>query len=234
MRGLFITGTGTGVGKTFATALIARQLLAEGLSVGIYKPACSGAEIDAEGNPRWSDVETHFAALQGRFSREMICPRRFLAPAAPPVAARVEGRRVDADRLRAGLDAWRSHVDLLLVEGAGGWLSPLTETDSVADFAATCGFPLLIVAPVALGTINATLLTVESAERRGASIAGILLNEFTPPTGSLAETTNPDELSSRTNVPILTKIGWNQTEWPRETRTGRKVDWSSLAGCSGG
>lgn len=230
MRGLFITGTGTDVGKTFVTALIARQLVSEDVRVGIYKPVCSGA-IPDEGarDPRWHDVETHFDALGGKFPRETICPQCFLAPAAPPVAAADEGKRVDAELLRTGLDRWRNCVDLLLVEAAGGWLSPVSESDTAADLAADFRFPVLVVADNRLGTINRTLLTVESIQARRLTAAGVILNADEPPPDTLAQRTNAQELQARCPAPILTQVGWNQHLWLRDANSGRTIDWSAIA-----
>jgi dethiobiotin synthetase len=178
MRGLLITGTDTAVGKTFVTAWLARRLLAQGLRVGIYKPACSGAEFRADGEPYWDDVEQHWEALQGRYPRELICPLRFVAPVAPVVAAEMEGVELSLDQLLAGVQPWREQVDLLLVEGAGGWLAPLTHAASVRDLAVELQFPVLIVARQQLGTINHTLLTLESIQQAGLPVQGIVLNQI--------------------------------------------------------
>ena len=97
LPGLFVVGTDTDVGKTFLTARIARQLLEEGVSVGAYKPVCSGCEIGEDRSPRWPDVEMLAEALEHRFPRERICPQTFRAALAPPVAARLEGRRIDQE-----------------------------------------------------------------------------------------------------------------------------------------
>lgn len=181
MNGLFITGTDTGVGKTYVTCRLARQLRAQGVRVGIYKPACSGAQRHPEtGEWQWSDVEVLSAALAHEFPRALICPQTFVAPLAPPVAAQQEGRRVDPGLLRSGAEAWQELVDVLLVEGAGGWLSPVTDEETVADLASDVGFPVLVVAANRLGAINQTLLTVQSVHARKLAVAGVLLNNVSP------------------------------------------------------
>ncbi len=223
-HGLFITGTDTAVGKTFVTTRIARELQAAGVRVGIYKPACSGAETDESGRPMWEDVDAHFHALNGEFPRERICPQCFHAPLAPPVAAAAEGRIVDADRLQAGVDWWRGRVDVLLVEGAGGLLCPLTESTSIADLAVELGFPLLIVARLGLGTINHTLLTVEVARSRGLSMTGIVLNDYPPQANDPATQTNPEEIAKRSGVPFLGVIRAGMLE----SELGLAVDWNAL------
>lgn len=189
MQGLFVTGTDTGVGKTWVTTLLIRQLHREGVRVGAYKAVCTGAEQDTAGEPHWGDVEALSDALEGRFPAERICPQRFLAPLAPPVSARCEGRAVNAALLTDGLAWWRNHVDLLLVEGIGGLLCPLTDQQTVADFAAQCDFPLLIVAAQRLGMINHTLLTVGVARQRELPIAGIVVNQPLPTVDASHDTT---------------------------------------------
>jgi len=229
MHGLFITGTDTNVGKTYVTGLIARQLIAEGKRVGIYKPVCSGAETTSEGAFVWPDVEAHFDSLGGQFEREKICPQCFKAPAAPPVAARVENQTVNASLLEQGFHSWSSHVDLLLVEGVGGFLCPLTESTSIADFAIDIRLPVVIVAPRSLGTINQTLLTIEAIQHRGLIAAGVILNQHIAPENSIAEVTNPSELAQRTDVPILSCVQFGEGDELREPVAQCKIDWERLA-----
>jgi dethiobiotin synthetase len=202
LRGLFITGTDTGVGKTHVATGIIAALRALGRRVGAYKPVVSGSERGPDG-PVWSDLERLHDALAGEFERERICPQRFSAPLAPPVAARREGKTVDAAILRSGFDWWRERADFLVVEGAGGLLSPLTDTECVADLAVSFGLPLVIVARVSLGTINHTLLTIEAARSRNLAIAGIVLNQPLPADDDASPASNPEELQKRCAVPIL-------------------------------
>lgn len=229
MHGLFITGTDTDIGKTYVTALIARQLRAAGKRVGIYKPVCSGAETSFKGNPVWPDVETHFEALGGEFERERICPQCFQAPAAPPVSARLEHQSVNTRRLQEGFDWWSAQVEILLVEGVGGFLCPLTEAKSIADFATEIRLPIVVVAPRGLGTINQTLLTIEAIRHRGLLPAGIILNQHIEPKNSIAEITNPSELGQRTDVPILACVQFEQRDELRDPIEQCKIDWERLA-----
>ena len=203
LSGLFVTGTDTGVGKTTVAATLVRHWQISGRRVGAYKPAASGSVIRATGEPVWEDVEAYFKALDGTFPRDRICPQCFTAPLAPPVAARHEGREVDDDLLGAGVDWWRPQVDSLIVEGAGGLLSPLSGSQSNADVAAKLGFPLLIVGRLGLGTINHTLLTVAVARQLGLPICGIVLNATSPDTDDPSIKSNPQELALRCTVPIL-------------------------------
>ena len=173
VRGLFVTGTDTDVGKTWVSCLAVRQLREAGHSVGVYKPACSGATTAGDGLPVWEDVRELAAASEMSVPDSRICPQRFTAPLAPPVAAAREGLQVDSGLLRSGAAWWRGRADCLVVEGVGGLLCPLTGDEVVADVAADLGFPLLIVARGGLGTINHALLTLESAQRAGWSCAGL-------------------------------------------------------------
>ncbi len=230
LPGLFVTGTDTGVGKTFVTCLIAAELQAEGRAVGVYKPACSGA-VATHGGPVWEDVEALSAATGGRFDRDRIAPQRFLAPLAPPVAARAEGTAVDADALRSGAAWWRDHagVELLLVEGAGGLLCPLTETETFADLAVDLALPTLVVARTGLGTINHTLLTVEVARGRGLNVAGVVLCEAVPTGDDASARTNAAEIERRSAAAVLGVVPHGRPA--RLLRDGRpaRIDWFAIA-----
>jgi len=201
--GLFITGTDTDVGKTYVTAMIAARLHAEGVKVGTYKPACSGSALGDDGRPVWKDIELLREATEEQFDRQRISPQRFSAPLAPPVAAGREGRIVDAGLLRTGAYWWEDRCEFLLIEGVGGWLCPLTDSETVADLAVDLRVPLLIVARASLGTINHTLLTVEAARRRNVPIAGIVLSEVVAPSNSAETLANVAEIEKRCDVPVL-------------------------------
>ena len=229
MHALFITGTDTGVGKTHTACLIARQAVATGLRVGAYKPVCSGAESDAKGRLVWDDVERLAGAINVPATLDDICPQRFLAPLAPPIAARLEHRTVDAERLRTGLDVWRNRVDLLLIEGAGGLLCPLTETETIADFAVTVNVPLIVVARPGLGTINHTLLTIEASRRRNLRVAGIVVCETEESGDDPSFSANPAEIERWSGVPVFGTIPFRND---REILHGGKpvpVNWMLLA-----
>lgn len=229
MSGLFVVGTDTDVGKTYLTARIARQLLEEGVSVGVYKPACSGSEPGTDQTPVWRDVETLSEALHHRFPRERICPQTFRAALAPPVAARLEHREIDENLLLDGIDWWRGRVDVLLIEGIGGLLCPVSEQKTVCDLAERWKFPLLIVARLGLGTINHTLLTVEVAQDRGLDVAGIVLNESQPDQGNLAGQTNAREIELRCNVPILAVVPYRNSGGLRPLTETSTINWGGIA-----
>ncbi|MGD9635859.1 MAG: dethiobiotin synthase [Pirellulales bacterium] len=222
-RGLFITGTGTGVGKTYVAALIAKSLVAAGKKVGVYKPVASGCEL-RDGKLVSADAVALWDAAGRPGTIEQVCPQLFAAPLAPHLAARAEGKRVDAALLRSGLDFWRQNCDIVLVEGAGGLMSPLSDDDYNADLAEEFGLPLVVVAANVLGTINATLQTLIVADtfRDGLNVAGIILNSPQPPSDDPSTDSNADELAGRCVAPLLARVAY-------DADLGPAVDWWKLA-----
>ncbi|MCA9165116.1 MAG: dethiobiotin synthase [Planctomycetales bacterium] len=217
-KGLFITGTDTGVGKTFVTALLARAFAAAGYRIGVYKPVASGCECDAAGELVATDAVALWEAAGRPGTLEQVCPQRFAAPLAPDQAARDEGRRVNAELLRAGVEPWLASSDLVLVEGAGGLMSPISDEDYVADLAYDLGFPLLVVAPNQLGVINQTLQTLITAAsfRTGLLIGGVILNDVRSPDPAADPSvlSNLRELEQRCVPPVLAHVAWEAAEFP--------------------
>ncbi|MFO0905347.1 MAG: dethiobiotin synthase [Pirellulales bacterium] len=207
-RGLFIAGTDTNVGKTYVAAAIARSLRDAGVAVGVYKPAASGCRW-VEGRLVSDDATTLWNAAGRPESLEAVCPQVFAAPLAPHLAARAEGRELDWDRMRDGVRFWESRCEVLLVEGAGGYLSPLGDDAYVADLAMECAFPLVLVAPNVLGAINQTLQTVFVVRhyRGGLPIAGIVVNDpRLPAEPDPSRNSNVAEIARRAGVPIVTTL----------------------------
>jgi len=223
MPGLFITGTDTHVGKTFVSAIIARQLRHEGHDVGAYKPVASGCV--REGGILISEDALALWEAAGRpGDLNRVCPQRFAAALAPQLAAKAEGRDVDKTLLRQGIEYWRERSDVMVVEGVGGLLSPLTEGPFyVADLAAEFGYPLVIVARNALGTINHTLLTVGIAKARGLKVAGIVLNQPSADPDDVSVASNRAELAARAGVPVLAQSSF------KATALDATIDWWAKA-----
>ena len=202
----FITGTDTGVGKTYFTSLLTRALRQQGLDTLPLKPLCSGDRDDVDILRRVAD---HSATA------DEINPIWLAAPTAPLVAARRENRTIDFEALVAWFSKWQAQRQSLLVEGAGGWLVPITETHTIADLAVAFQLPVLIVVANRLGCLNHALLTVESVRARGLSCAGLILNSISAD-DSIAAATNRASLEEICDVPILAELvpGQDFLEWP--------------------
>ncbi len=197
----FVTGTDTGAGKTFVTALLTRALRTAGRDTVALKPVCCG--------PR-DDVDILCAAMDGELAPDAVNPLWFEAPAAPLVAARREHRSVDLAELTRWFRSHRARHRSLLVEGAGGWLVPLGSGTTVADLAVAFGLPVLLVVANRLGCLNHALLTVESIRRRGLECGGLVLNTIDDDQ-SVAVQTNRQILQEFCDVPVLFEISPGQT-----------------------
>ncbi len=200
MRGLFITATDTGVGKTEVACALLRGHRARGLDVVALKPAQSGHEPGEQ-----SDAERLGAAAGGSEPLELVCPYSFAAPLAPAVAARLEGRQVSFERIVACAQELAGRHAALLVEGAGGLLTPLTERHTYADLAVALGLPALVVARAGLGTVNQTALTCEALRARGVAVRGIVLNRLSEQ-GDPSEPHNPVDIERLTGSPVLASL----------------------------
>jgi dethiobiotin synthetase len=193
MRGLFITGTDTGVGKTHVTAALTRHLRARGIPALALKPITCGDRGDAE---------IFRSANQETLALEEINPVFFSAPLAPYAAGSLEERPLDPAALLAHVRALAKRFPgPFLIEGIGGWAVPLTRRHRVADLAAELQLPVLVVAGAGLGTLNHTLLTVEDIHRRDLHCPGIVLNFHRQPDNH-ATRTNPTVLEDLTNLPV--------------------------------
>ena len=196
----FVTGTDTGVGKTYVSALLIRALRAAGLDTVGLKPICCGDRDDAE---------TLRAAADDELELNDVNPVWFRVPAAPYTASMVENRLPDLDQIRERYARIRAERKSVIVEGVGGWLVPILQDYSVADMAAEMGLPVLVVAANRLGALNHTLLTVQAIQARGLECAGVILND---PAGEPdpATSTNRAILEHLLKVPLLYEVGRGQ------------------------
>ncbi|MFL5898725.1 MAG: dethiobiotin synthase [Solirubrobacterales bacterium] len=197
-RGIFVTGTGTEVGKTVVAAAIARTLAAEGRRVAVFKPAVTG--LDEEGE---SDQALLRRASGSSQSDEEIAPYRYGSPASPHLAAALAGEEIDPERLRQVAAGAAAGADILVCEGVGGLLVPLSPTYLVRDLAVDLGYPLAVVAGPGLGTINHTLLTLQSARAAGLAVTAVVLNPW-PREPTKIEFSNRETIASLASVPVLT------------------------------
>src|SRR5437870_10582345 len=187
MTAIFVTGTGTDVGKTFVTVGLIRHLRAAGRAADAIKPVVSGFNTD---NPAASDPAVLLAAL-GRPAAEIdrICRWRFAAPLAPAMAARHEGHPVEFHGL---VDFCRravvGHRDVMFIEGIGGVMVPLDDRHTVLDWMTALRLPLLLVAGSYVGTISHTLTALQVLARRNLDVAAIIVSESADSAASLEET----------------------------------------------
>jgi dethiobiotin synthetase len=218
MRGVFVTGTGTEVGKTVAAAVIARSALGRGLRVTVFKPAVSGLDAyGAPGSPLPDHELLRLAAGSGQ-SDDEIAPYRYGPPVSPHLGAELAGEALDPGRVRAGAERAAAAGDYLVCEGVGGFLVPLTLGYLVRDFAMDLALPVAIAASPGLGTINHTLLTVEAVRGAGLEATAVVLTPW-PESPSDVESSNREAIGRLGRVPVLTLP---------EIDLGRPESWPSL------
>jgi len=195
--GICVTGTDTGVGKTIVAAGLARLCADDGLRVGVFKPIETG--VPADGDPL--DGAMLREAARTTVPMRTIVPVRYAEPLAPSVAAGRCGRPVDVAAIDAAWDELTSASDVIIVEGCGGLLVPVTESMTVGDLLRRFNLPTLIVTRAVLGTLNHTALTVACAGAIGIEVAGFVINGFDAGrTGDIAMQTNPAELARLTST----------------------------------
>jgi len=227
-RGIFVTGTDTGVGKTVVAAGLAAALIQSGHDVGVMKPVATGGVRRREGLMS-EDAEFLAHVADAPEPMRVISPVVLAEPLAPTVAARRAGVTIDLDAIRAAFDEIAAAHQLVIVEGIGGLLVPITEGYRVADLAAEFDLPLVVVARPGLGTINHTLLTVEVARSRGLDLLGIIINGLDADAAGVAEETNPAELAHEADLPILTVVPHDAETDPSEPYLGPAVVEACMA-----
>jgi dethiobiotin synthetase len=200
-KGLFVTGTDTGVGKTAVTAALAGALRRRGIDAGVMKPIQTGA-IRSSGGLIAPDARFLAAAAGVIDPPDLICPCRLETPLAPAVAAKLEDREVSLASVLAAYHELLDRHGFLLVEGAGGICVPISGTYLMSDLARDMGLPLLVVARPSLGTINHSVLTAHFARAAGLEVLGVVIGNY-PKVPDLAERTSPVEIERLTGVPVL-------------------------------
>lgn len=201
-RGLFITGTDTGVGKTVIAAAITTVLRSRGVKVGAMKPIETGC-VAVGKNLHPSDGSLLKSMAQMEESLNLITPYCYESPLAPLVASEIEKRGVEIQRIKNCYRRLSERYEVMIVEGIGGLLVPIRRDYFVSDLIKELGLPILIVAKAGLGTINHTLLTLNYAISKGLDVTGIIINFNIPPEGSLAENTNPQVIQALTGIPLI-------------------------------
>jgi dethiobiotin synthetase len=214
-RGLFVTGTDTGVGKTLVACALVRALRARGVNVGAMKPVATGALVEGrrliaeDGLRLWwaAGAEDDFALVSPVACRE---------PLAPAVAAARARKPVDLQKVFAAYKKLVVQHEFMVVEGVGGLCVPLRGKYLVLDLARRLGLPLLIVARWRLGTINHTLLTVRAARAAGLEVAGIVLNETDAAPHGVAERTVAPVLEKLAGAPVLARIPYLKGDFAQQ------------------
>ncbi len=179
MRGVFVAGTDTGVGKTILAATVCAALAARGERVAAFKPVVTGLEEEpAQGWAR--DHELLASVASAGQSATDVAPYRYGPPVSPHYAAELAGEQIEPSELLAKARGAADHADALVCEGVGGLMVPLTPGYLIRDLALDLGLPLVIAARPGLGTINHTLLTLEAARTAGLDVRGVVMTPWAP------------------------------------------------------
>lgn len=201
-RGIFITGTDTGVGKTLVAAGLVRLALGRGLTVKALKPIETGCPVRS-GMLFPEDGAFLVEASEHRVSLDECTPFRFSLPASPYRAAALEGKRLLAADLVEHILAAGESADLVVVEGAGGLMVPIDDTFMMIDLIERLQYPAILVARTALGTINHTLLSIEALKRRNITVNGIVLSKVIQNSGPEEEFTCSDVGRLVEDIPVV-------------------------------
>ncbi len=209
MRGLFVTGTGTEVGKTVVAAAIAHTARTAGERVAVFKPAVSGLDDHPLASEVWesASVLPDHALLRlaagSRQGDDQVAPYRYGPAVSPHLAAELASERIDPDRLRGEALAATEDADLLVCEGVGGFLVPLTTDYLVRDLARDLGLPVVVAASPGLGTINHTLLTIQAVREAGLEAVGVVITPW-PAEPSAMERSNLETIGRLASVEVET------------------------------
>ena len=216
-RGVFVTGTDTGVGKTLVSAALVRRLAQSGRQVGVMKPVETGVE---SGPSEQSDAARLMAAAAVKDSLDLVSPYRFPSPLAPFSAAEAEGQVIELREIVRRYDQLTASYPCVVVEGAGGLLVPMGSGWDVSHLISRLGLPVVLVGRVGLGGINHALLTVEALERRKIPVIALVLNETAAPGDSVEEEQRASTVASlrdRVAMPLLGPLPYRSRAdcfWP--------------------
>lgn len=212
-RGYFVTGTDTGIGKTRIALALIEQLKQAGLRVQGMKPVAAGCERTGQGLRNEDAVQ-----LQSASSRlapyDLVNPCAYLEPVAPHLAAAHDDSPIEMEMILAAYQQLASSSDCMVVEGAGGWLVPLTAQTSIADLAQTLGLPVILVVGMRLGCLNHALLSSHAIQASGLPFAGWIANCMDPDMRYLDE--NIETLSRMLEIPLLATFYWDPDQNPAD------------------
>lgn len=201
-KGIFVTGTGTDVGKTYVTALIVKKLADAGIHAGYYKAALSGAESIEESD---SGYVKKIAGITQEDSS--LLSYLYQNAVSPHLAARIEGNPVDPETVKADFDRVKKEFDYVTVEGSGGIVCPIRWDEEneilLEDIVKMLHLNTIVIADAGLGTINAVVLTVEYIRNHGMNVKGIILNHYL---GGAMQEDNEKMIERLTGVPVIAKV----------------------------
>jgi len=205
MKGFFVTGTDTGIGKTYFTLACISALQQAGYKTLAMKPVASGAEW-IDGQLRNEDALLIQQTLNHAVDYDLINPYAFAAPVSPHIAAQQAGVEIDLQHIKTCYQQFSESAEFVIVEGVGGWLAPLTDQLTVADMAATLALPVVLVVGIRLGCLNHAMLTAQAIRQTGLSLSGWVANVLQPaPTSEQI-----DYLSQSLGMSPLARLAWGE------------------------
>lgn len=233
--GFFITATDTEVGKTVIAGAIAQILKEQGKQVGVMKPVASGCRKQREGLVS-DDAEFLAMCADSRQPLTTINPVRYEIPAAPVVCEEYEQREFDWGAITASYESLRQSSDVVIVEGIGGVMVPLTAEMTVLDLARAFDMPVVVVARPGLGTLNHTLMTLACLRASGLAVAGVVINGYREYDASIAEQTGPRVIAGFGQTNILAVVPYDETCSVEDGVIGdtvlealRDIEWHKLS-----
>jgi dethiobiotin synthetase len=221
-KGLFITATDTGAGKTLISGVITRLISERGKKVGVFKPIATGCRTV---NRQLISEDAQFLkhCCNSELALDTITPIRYKVPAAPLACEKAEKKKVNLKKLFQTYEQICRNSDFIVVEGIGGAKVPLTGNFDVLDLAKALKLPVIIVAKAKLGSINHTLLTIEAVRRKGLLLAGVIINGYDEKTVDFAEKTNAEIIKKLGKVKILAVVPEDRKTDIAKNIVGRKV-----------
>ena len=210
-KGIFVTATGTDVGKTYVSALLVKMIRQADVNCGYYKPALSGVEIkNGKLVPGDCDYVLKTSGLE--ISPDECVSYMFKPAVSPHLAAKMENNSIKLDKILNDFSRFKQRFDYIVVEGAGGIVCPFNIEDNLLlpDVIKALNLDIIVVASAELGTINSTFLTVEYARQRGINVRGIILNNYNP--DDIMQADNKKSVEILTGIPVIATVQKNQKD----------------------
>ena len=211
MKGLFIVGTDTDIGKTYVTALLLKKMLEVGMNATYYKGALSGAElVDGKLVPGDATYVKEIAGIEE--SVENLVPYVYETAVSPHLAAQIEGNAVELGKVVEGYKRLSEKYDYVVMEGSGGIICPISYGENslmLEDFITELNLPSILIADAGLGTINHTFLTAYYMKQKGLALKGVILNNYD---GSLMQRENLKMIEELTGVPVIAKVEYGSAD----------------------